>query len=102
MNYPVYPPELKLPEYVAPNDEENPICDVLMPRSSAARRKMYDQLGYFKKVIRAYRGRDEDAAKYVKKVKAIIDKPLDNLELKHLRLAMGKVKCPHKLGISVF
>ena len=45
-------------------------------------RKTYDQLDCFKKVVRAYRGLDEDAAKYVKKVKAIIgdDKPLDELE----------------------
>ena len=35
-------------------------------------------------------------------MKALIDKPLDKLELKHVRLAMAKVKCPHKLDISVF
>ena len=40
--------------------------------------------------------------KYVKKVKALIDKPLDELELGHVRLAMAKVKCPGKLDISVF
>ena len=40
--------------------------------------------------------------KYVKKVKALIDKPLDELELGHVRLAMAKVKCPRKLDISVF
>ena len=40
--------------------------------------------------------------KYVKKVKTLIDKPLDKLELWHVRLAMAKVKCPHKLDISVF
>ena len=40
--------------------------------------------------------------KYVKKVKALINKPLDELELGHIRLAMAKVKCPHKLDISVF
>ena len=40
--------------------------------------------------------------KYVKKVKALIDKPLDELELGHVRLAIAKVKCPHKLDISVF
>ena len=53
-------------------------------------------------IIRAYQGRDEDAVKYVKKVKALIDKPLDKIELKHVRLAMAKVKCPRKLDISVF
>ena len=67
-------------------------------------RKTYGQLDYFKKVVRAYRGLDEDAVKYVKKVKAIIgdDKPLDELELKHVRQAMAKVKCPRKLDILVF
>ena len=53
-------------------------------------------------IIRAYQGRDEDTVKYVKKVKALIDKPLDKIELKHVRLAMAKVKCPRKLDISVF
>ena len=64
-----------------------------------------------KKIIRAYQGRDEDAVKYVKKVKALIDKPLDEMgclgtpgpsgpiELGHVRLAMAKVKCPRKLDI---
>ena len=40
--------------------------------------------------------------KHVEKVKALIDKPLDEIELKDVRLAMKKVKCPHKLDISVF
>ena len=35
-------------------------------------------------------------------MKALIDKPLDELELGHIRLAMAKVKCPRKLDISVF
>ena len=47
-------------------------------------------------------GLDEDAAKYVKKVKELIDKPLDELELKHVKQAMAKVKCPRKLDVSVF
>ena len=38
----------------------------------------------------------------LKKVKALIDKPLDEIQLGHVRLAMKKVKCPHKLDISVF
>ena len=103
VNYPVSPPKLKLPEYVSPDNEENPFCDILMPRSSAARCKTYNQLDYFRQIIRAYRGLDEDADQYVKKVKAIIDdKPLDKIKLKHVRLAMAKVKCPCKLDISVF
>ena len=43
-----------------------------------------------------------DAVKYVKKVKALIDKPLDKIELGHIKLAMVKVKCPCKLDISMF
>ena len=35
-------------------------------------------------------------------MKVLIDKPLDKLELRHVRLAMAKVKCPRKLDISVF
>ena len=35
-------------------------------------------------------------------MKALIDKPLNELELGHIRLAMAKVKCPRKLDISVF
>ena len=31
-----------------------------------------------------------------------MDKPLDELELGHVSLAVVKVKCPHKLDISVF
>ena len=64
--------------------------------------KPCNQLDYFKKIIRAYKGRDEDVVKYVKKVKKVIDKPLDELGLRHVRLAMAKVKCPHKLDISMF
>ena len=35
-------------------------------------------------------------------VRTLIDRPLDELELEDVRLAMKKVKCPHKLDISVF
>ena len=35
-------------------------------------------------------------------MKALIDRPLDKIELKHVRLAMAKVNCPRKLDISVF
>ena len=34
-------------------------------------------------------------------MKALLDKPLDELELGHIRLTMAKVKCPCKLDISV-
>ena len=60
-----------------------------------------DEIREAPKIIRAYQGRDEDAVKYVNKVKDQIDKPLDKLELQHVRLAMAKVKCPQKLDISV-
>ena len=41
--------------------------------------------------------------KYVKKVKELIDKPLDEMiELEDVRLAMKKIKCPRKLDISAF
>ena len=62
----------------------------------------YDQLDNFKKLIKAYNGRDSDALKYVEKVDAFIDKPLDELELKDIRAIMNKVKFPCKLDISVF
>ena len=40
--------------------------------------------------------------KYVKKVKELMDKPLDEIKLEDIRLAMKKVKFPCKLDISVF
>ena len=48
--------------------------------------KPSNQLDYFKKLIKAYNGYDSDAVKYVKKVKALIDKPLDELRLDDVRL----------------
>ena len=41
----------------------------------------YSQLDYFKKTFGAYQGLDECAFKYIKKVKELIDKPLDEIEL---------------------
>ena len=90
---------MKLPE---DNNEEDPFYNAPKPESLPAGCKPFDQLDYFKKIITAYQGRDEDAVKYVKKVKALIDKPLGKIELKHVRLAMAKIKCPCKLDISVF
>ena len=52
VRYPVYPQELKLPGYKSPNDEENPFCDLPGPGSLPVH-KTYDQLDYFKKVVRA-------------------------------------------------
>ena len=100
VNYPGYPPELKLHEYE--DNEEDIFYDAPKPGLLLAGCKPSNQLDYFKKIIRAYQGRDEDAVKYVKKMKELIDKPLDELGLRHVRLAMAKVKCPCKLDISVF
>ena len=100
VNYPGYPPELKLHE--CEDNEEDVFCDAPTVSSLPAGCKPCNQLDYFKKIIGAYQGRDEDAVKYVKKVKELIDVPLDKLELGHVRLAMAKVKCPCKLDISVF
>ena len=84
------------------DNEEDLFYDTPAASSLPAGCKLYYQLDYFKKIIRAYQGRDEDAVKYVRKVKALIDKPLDELELGHVRLAMAKLKCPRKLDILVF
>ena len=58
--------------------------------------------GELKKLIKAYDGRDSNAVKFVEKVEAFIDKPLDELELKDIRAIMNKVKFPRKLDILVF
>ena len=100
VEYPSYPPELKLHEYE--DNNEDPFYDAPKPGSLPAGCKPFNQLDYFRQIIRAYQGRDEDAVKYVKKVKDQIDKPLDKLELQHVRLAMAKFKGPRKLDISVF
>ena len=64
---------------------------------------MHNQIDYFKQTVKAYRGRDDDADKYVKKVKPLIDcSQLDDLKLEEVRIAMAKVKCPRKLDISAF
>ena len=66
VNYPGYPPKLKLPE---DNNEEDPFCDVPKLGSLPAGCKPCNQLDYFRKVIRAYQGQDEDAVKHFKKAK---------------------------------
>ena len=111
VNYPGYPPELKMLEYKSLDcicldpcriDKENPFYDCPMASSLPAGCKPYSQLDNFKKLIKAYDGRDSNAVKYVEKVEAFIDKPLDELELKDIRVIMNKVKFPCKLDISVF
>ena len=71
---------MKLHEYE--DDEEDVFCDAPKLGSLPAGCKPYNQIDYFRQIIRAYQGRDEDAVKYVKKVKELIDKPLDEIELK--------------------
>ena len=88
VNYPGYPPKLKLHEY-EDNEEEDVFCDAPKLGSLPAGCKLYNQLDYFRQIIRAYQARDEDAVKYVKKVKELIDEPLDGLELQHVRLAIA-------------
>ena len=70
INYPGYPPELKLHEYE--DNEDDPFCDAPKTGSLPAGCKPSNQIDYFEKIIRAYQGRDEDAVKYVKKVKELI------------------------------
>ena len=89
LNYPGYPPELELHEYE--DNEEDVFYDAPKGSSLPAGYKPSNQLDYFKKIIRAYQGRAEDVVKYVKKVKALIDKPLEEIELGHVRLAMAEV-----------
>ena len=96
VNYPKYPPELELPEYKDNNKES---ILYIEPRPGSSGCKPSNQLDYFRKIIRAYQGRDEDVVEYIKKVKELMDKPLDEIELKHIRLAMAKAKCPCKLDI---
>ena len=63
----------------------------------------YSQLDYFKKVIKAYEGQDADANKYIERVKAFIDKPLDELGIEGIRAIREKlIKFPHRLEIPVF
>ena len=98
VDYPKYSSELELPE----DNEEIVAYDSPTASSLSAGYKPNNQLDYFKKLIKAYNGYDSDAVKYVKKVKALIDKPLDELELEDVRVIRKKVKFPRKLDISLF
>ena len=62
VDYPKYPPELELPKYK--DNEEIVFYDAPTVSSLPAEYKPYNQLDYFKKTIRAYQGRDEDAVIY--------------------------------------
>ena len=76
------------------DNKEDVFYDAPTASSLPAGYRPYCQLDYFRQLIKAYNGYGEDAVKYVKKVKALIDKPLDEPELGNIRLAMAKVKCP--------
>ena len=111
VSYPEYHLELELPECksldcVCPDPcrihEESPFYDAPTASSFPAGCKPYSQLDNFKKLIKAYNGRNSNAVKYVEKVETFTDKPLGELELKDTRAIMNKVKFPHKLDISVF
>ena len=54
VNYPGYPPELELHEYE--DNEEDIFYDAPTASSLPAGCKPYNQLDYFKKIIRAYQG----------------------------------------------
>ena len=51
VNYPVYHPELKIPEYEDPEDFVNAFCDIRGLNDPVP--KTYDQVHYFKKVVRS-------------------------------------------------
>ena len=87
VDYPKYPPELELPEdgpagpevTERPHDEEGVFYDAPTVSSLPAGYKPCNQLDYFRQLIKAYNGYDSDDVKYVKKVKALKDKPLDEI-----------------------
>ena len=56
VNYPNYPPKLKLHEYEDNNNEEDPFYDPPKLGSLPAGCKSYNQLDYFRQIIRAYQG----------------------------------------------
>ena len=91
---------MELSEYE--DNEDIVFYDAPTVSSLPAGYKPLNQLDYFKKLIKAYNGYDSDAVKYVKKAKALIDKPLDELELEDVRVIRKKVKFPRKLDISLF
>ena len=92
VNYPVYPPELKILE--CNDNEENPFCNAPMASSLLAGCKLYSQINYFKQIIRSYQGRDDDSDKNVKKVKPLIDcSQLDDLQLEEVRILDISVSC---------
>ena len=62
VDYPKYPPELELHEYE--DNEEGVFYDAPTMNSLPAGYKAYNQLDYFRQLIKAYNGNDSDAVKY--------------------------------------
>ena len=91
---------MELSEYE--DNEEIVFYDAPTASSLPAGYKPYNELDYLEKLIKAYNGYDSDAVKYVKKVKALIDKPLDEIQSEDVRAIRKKVKFPRKLDISLF
>ena len=54
VTYPAYPPKLKILEYEDPKDFVNPFCNIQGPNDPV--HKEYNQVDYFKKVVRSYQG----------------------------------------------
>ena len=91
---------MELHEYE--DNEEDVFYDAPTESSLPAGYRPSNQLDYFRQLIAAYNGYDSDAVKYVKKVKALIDKPLDEIGLGHVRLAMKKIKIKISPQIGYF
>ena len=113
VNYPGYPPELKSHEYE--DNEEDVFCDAPKPGSLLLDVNHVINSIISKRSLELIRGEMKVLLNMLKKVEALIDKPLDKMmeslgslgpsgpiELEDIRLAMAKVKCPCKLDISVF
>ena len=77
VNYPEYPPELEIPEYKSLDCVCLDPCRIHKENhlvleeygSDHPVKRGYDQLNNFKKLIKAYDGRDSNAVIYLKKVK---------------------------------
>ena len=63
VDYPKYPPKLEFPE----DNEEGVFYDAPTLSSLPAGYKPYNQLDYFRQLIKAYDGYGSDAVKYVKR-----------------------------------
>ena len=94
VNYPGYPPELKLPE---DNNEEDPFYDAPKLGSLLAGCKPYNQLNYFRQIIRACQGRDEDAVKYGHVITGDL-RVIENAKLRELVAKGPKYREPNRVN----